>query len=253
MKKLALTFSILCALGAFTLAGQDKDQPAGDQTTDWYRAHEWDFDLWGTYAFPDNTGDHTFSKFFTSTDEGTVHTNGAPSNGDVFAAFHTSTSNDRFIDRDNAWGGGADVKYFFSKYWALGVEGFVLDCNTNAGGGGLGTFTFRYPIGQSRFAPYIWAGFGDVAGGGHHEEDFGFIDRIDGMGQVSPRQGEERFVFDNNTNIQNKHSEATGQVGTGLEVRITKRIGVMGDFAWNALSGPNNNFGMTRFGVTLSY
>jgi len=27
----------------------------------------------------------------------------------------------------------------------------------------------------------------------------------------------------------------------------------MGDFAWNFVSGPDNDFAMARFGVTLSY
>jgi hypothetical protein len=43
------------------------------------------------------------------------------------------------------------------------------------------------------------------------------------------------------------------QAGGGLEIRITHHIGLMGDFAWNFVSGPDNDFAMARFGVTLSY
>jgi len=34
---------------------------------------------------------------------------------------------------------------------------------------------------------------------------------------------------------------------------MTHHIGLMGDFAWNFVSGPDNDFAMARFGVTLSY
>jgi hypothetical protein len=53
--------------------------------------------------------------------------------------------------------------------------------------------------------------------------------------------------------LGNKHAEALAQFGAGIEVRITPRIGVMTDFGWNVLSAPDNNFGMLRFGATLSY
>ena len=235
MKKFTLTFSLCCALGTAAFAGEtdsSKDKEVMQQAPpvcDWYRAHEWDFDLWGTYAMPGNTGRHDveFIDDFPTLVE------------------HHTASNDRFIDRDGAWGGGADVKYFFSKYWALGIEGFVVDSNINSGGGGIGTFTLRYPIGCSRFAPYAWAGFGVVAGGGHHDDRYGtFLG-----GTVAP----VIFTFNDREDIENKHAEATGQFGTGFEVRITRHVGVMTDFAWNLVSGPDNNFGMWRFGATLSY
>ena len=38
-----------------------------------------------------------------------------------------------------------------------------------------------------------------------------------------------------------------------MEIRITHHVGIMTDFAWNILSGPQNDFGMARAGVTLSY
>ena len=44
-----------------------------------------------------------------------------------------------------------------------------------------------------------------------------------------------------------------GQVGAGLEVRFTRQIGWMGDFSWNFLEGPHNNFGMARSGLVFSF
>lgn len=233
MKKLTLTFSILCAFAAFAFAGETysgKDKEVMQQAPppcDWYRAHEWDLDLWGAFAFPGNTG----------RDERPI---GGFVNGLAFSGV-ASSSNDRFIDRDDSWAGGLDVKYFCSKYWGFGVEAMVVDCNINAGGAGLATFTLRYPIRCSRFAPYAWVGGGITGGGGHHDEEHGFIG---GLALVH---------FDQTTDIENKHYEATAQFGTGMEMRITRRIGLMSDFAWNVVSGPDNNFGMTRFGLTLSY
>jgi hypothetical protein len=152
-------------------------------------------------------------------------------------------SADRFINRDDAWGGGADLKFFFSKYWAVGIEGFLLDCRDNVGGAGLGTVTFRFPIGCSRIAPYAFAGLG-VLSGGSHDNRF-FVEHIDPSGFEFER-------FENRT-IQESHARAIGQSGAGLEVRITRHIGVMSDFAWNVVDDSDNNFGMARFGVTLSY
>src|SRR5919108_6659612 len=67
MKKLTLTFCAmfvvfavapaLFADGPEKYSGKDKEvmQPA-PPPCEWYRAHEWDLDLWGAYAFAGNTG-----------------------------------------------------------------------------------------------------------------------------------------------------------------------------------------------------
>jgi hypothetical protein len=44
-----------------------------------------------------------------------------------------------------------------------------------------------------------------------------------------------------------------GQFGGGLEVRITPHIGVTGDFSWNVVDGPHNNFGMVRSGLNFAF
>lgn len=206
---------------------------------EWYRANEWNFDLWGTIAFPWNTGTR-----FVDFKKGPLE-NGLDPDVGAEEWDDGRTSNDTFINRDNAWGGGLDVKYFFSKYWALGGEGFLLDCNDNIGGAGLFTATFRFPIGCSRFAPYGWAGVGALEGGTRTHQFF-FETNRDGGGDNE----NENFVH---RSINNTHTLAVGQFGAGLEVRITRHIGVMGDFAWNVVQENDNDFGMARFGVTLSY
>jgi hypothetical protein len=242
MKRFTLTFSILCAACALSYAGTEsysgKDKEIVQQAPapcEWYRAHEWDFSFWGTIAFAGNTGlNHDFR---TSTFDGGSDST-APQHIDIGAA-----RNDRFLNKDNTWGGGLDVKYFFNKYMGIGAEGFIVNSDFNSAGGGLGTFTFRYPIGCSRFAPYVWGGGGASAGGSHTVRTFNEFTRSNG--------NEPEFTAD--SRIANKHAEATGQVGAGLEIRITHHIGLMTDFAWNILSGPDNNFGMARAGVTFSY
>lgn len=242
MKRFALTLILSCGLAALanagSYAGKEVMQPA-PPPCEWYRANEWNFNFWGTIAFPSNTGtrDVDFRDHEEEFQEFEQHGGLAFDLG--------RTSEDRFINRDNAWGGGMDVKYFFSKYWGIGGEGYVLDCNDNIGGAGLFTATFRFPIGCSRFAPYAWAGVGALSGGTSTHE---FL--VD-------RNRHEPDVFDDDNivhrSINNTHTYVTGQFGGGLEVRITRHIGVMGDFSWNVVQEDDNDFGMARFGVTLSY
>jgi hypothetical protein len=248
MKRFALTLTILCAACALTWAGTEsysgKDKEVIQQAPapcEWYRAHEWDLDVWGTYAFPGNTGkrDARRSGDFGDDDR---------TDSDTDADEHVDLGlfgNDKFINRDDALGGGADIKYFFNKYLGIGVEGFVLDTNDNIGGAALGTFTVRYPIGCSRFAPYAFGGVGVLGGGSHTNWQFNEVH------QGPNNANEDEFI--NKQTTQNKHAEAIGQVGGGLEIRLTHHIGLMGDFAWNFVSGPDNDFGMARAGVTFSY
>jgi hypothetical protein len=226
MKKLVLSLIGAIALTAAAHAGSDsyggKDKVV-QQTApvcDWYADREWNVSVWGTYAF---TG--------------------------------TEYREDRYLGVDHAWGGGIDAKYFFARYFGLGIEGYGLALNENRGirvfagraitddsdrrgaaGAVLGTFTLRYPISCSRFAPYAFAGGGAIFGGG----------------------GREDIVLDNNDEIvrvrhDDTSSKLIGQFGGGFEVRLTPHIGLINDFSWNVVDGSKNNFGMARTGVNFSF
>jgi hypothetical protein len=171
---------------------------------------------------------------------------------------------DKYLGGDHAWGGGIDVKYFFHRYFGIGVEGFVLNAHrgaafdlesdgvtfiherrseTRAVGEFLGTFTLRYPILCSRFAPYVWAGGGVIWGGGERDEII--FDGFLGTGET------EVPLF--HTVHHSDTTEAVGQFGGGLEFRFTPHIGWINDFSWNVVNGPNNDFGMVRTGLTFAF
>jgi hypothetical protein len=196
MRKLNLSILAFAAITSAALAGteysgKEMRQSAAVQPQDcYYGDNEWNVSLWGTYAFT-----------------GTSSHGVGPS--DVF--FNT-TLGDRYLETDHAFGGGGDVKYFWHKYFGFGVEGFVLDAkrtrfdldfptannkgfifdkndDRRAVGSVLGTFTLRYPIGCSRFAPYVWAGGGSIFGGGQRDREVpvglsGTTDHSDGDGKA---------------------------------------------------------------------
>lgn len=201
---------------------------------EWYRDTEWNVGLWGAYAytFTDNKRT-TLREVFLTTEMG---------------------SYDRFLGGDHAWGGGLDIKYFFAKYFGIGVQGFGLAAHgnqynfTNFGvapgefghesdrhfvPGVLGTLTLRYPIGCSRFAPYVWAGGGGIFNG-HRDR------AIHAEGDVMEIAHETE-------------SKAMGQFGAGMEVRITPHVGWIADYSLNVVDGPKNNFGMARSGINISF
>ncbi|PYL99907.1 MAG: hypothetical protein DMF19_11180 [Verrucomicrobia bacterium] len=215
---------------------------------EWYSDTEWNVSLWGTYAatgteFAPNP---SLIDIVQSTTEGST----------VYGTF------DRYFGGDHAWGGGIDLKYFFHRYFGIGVEGFVLDARRGAGfnlerGGGpgagikertsdqravgevVGTLTLRYPIQCFRFSPYVWAGGGVIFGGGERDQIL-----LDGFAPEGP-------LF--HTVHHDGTTEAVGQFGGGLEFRITPHVGLMNDFSWNVINGPQNNFGMVRSGLTFAF
>src|ERR1700676_2812449 len=211
MKKFALTILVLVSLGCIaqagpeTYSGKEVKQVVPPPCPEWYRDTEWNVGVWGTYA-----------------------------------ATSEDWTTDRYLEADHAWGGGIDLKYFFHRYFGVGVEGFGLDTNrrslqiledesSNAEplfdsvkgphdrrivGAVLGTLTFRYPIHCSRFSPYIYGGVGAIFGGGETSK---FID-------------DDATDFDlDRTVISNSDTKLMGQVGGGIEVRITPHIGWIND------------------------
>jgi hypothetical protein len=114
----------------------------------------------------------------------------------------------------------------------------IFDVHTGhesrAVGSVLGTLTLRYPIRCTRFSPYIFGGGGGIFGGGEKTN----VVVNDGIIRTEQTGSESRAI---------------GQVGGGMEVRMTPHIGWVSDFSWNFVDGPNNNFGMVRTGVNFAF
>jgi hypothetical protein len=96
MKKFAIVMCALSVLAGFAFggtetysSGREMKQTAVQQAPcpEWYRDTEWNVNLWGTYALTGN-----------------------------------SWRNDTYLGVDHAWGGGIDAKYFFHRYFGIGLE-----------------------------------------------------------------------------------------------------------------------------------
>jgi hypothetical protein len=167
------------------------------------------------------------------------------------------------METDHAWGGGIDLKYFFMRYVGVGVEGWAVNARqarqdifidysdnefltniqhqSNVIGAVLGTLTLRYPISCTRFAPYVFGGAGGIFGGGQKQVNQRFVEPGEGFDVLST------------TGYTGSETRAIGQVGGGMEIRLTPHIGWVSDFSWNFIDGPKNNFGMVRTGVNFAF
>ena len=235
MKRILLTLLGSAGIASIAFAGTEtysgkemKQVAAPPPCPEWYADNEFNVSLWGTYVF---TG--------------------------------TEWQNDRYLHADHAWGGGIDAKYFFHRYFGVGIEGWAVDARqarendfadfsdgifqrsfgheNNAVGAVLGTLTLRYPIPCTRFAPYIFGGGGGIFGGGQRTVNQRFFEAGEG-GDIIQTVGHT-----------SSESRGIGQVGGGMEVRFTPHIGWISDFSWNFVDGPNNNFGMVRTGVNFAF
>jgi hypothetical protein len=233
MKRLVsclLGFGVIAsaALAGTEYSGKEMKQVAPPPCPEWYADNEFNVSLWGTYVFTGN-----------------------------------SWRTDRYIEADHAWGGGIDAKYFFHRYFGVGIEGWAIDARqarnnifidfsdnifensvthqSNVIGAVLGTLTFRYPFHCSRFSPYAFVGGGGIFGGGQK----GKFERLQEPG--------EGFDVVQTTGHTGGESKAIGQFGGGLEVRFTPHIGWINDFSWNVVDGTHNNFGMVRSGLNFAF
>src|SRR5437870_5542372 len=229
---------VLCLLGSGVIAsaafagetysGKEIKQVAPPPCPEWYADNEFNVGLWGTYVFTAN-----------------------------------DWQDDTYLEADHAWGGGIDLKYFFHRYFGIGIEGWAVDGrqareNTfidfsdgifsrsfthenNMIGAVLGTLTLRYPIHCTRFSPYIFGGGGAIFGGGQRPNNVRVFEEGEGF-DIVETQGHA-----------GSQTEGIGQVGGGIEVRFTPHIGWVSDFSWNFVNGPQNNFGMARTGVNFAF
>jgi hypothetical protein len=269
MKKLTLTFCALFALVVVAPAlyadgpepsSKEKEvmQPA-PPVCDFYRAHEWDLSIWGAYAFAADTGqfhvpnddpffnpNNTTNGFLETDVTNTVltsifgipisFTSTEPANFNPQERVNIGrVSKNQLFARDDAWGGGADIKYFWSRYFGVGIEGVGLAAKTNFAGGGLLTLTGRYPFG--RFAPYVTGGIGFIDGGATLYKFFN--ERHNDPNPTGTITNEQMFWTVDP--VANNHVRALGQIGAGLEFRVTCHIGLMADFTWNFVFGQEDH------------
>jgi hypothetical protein len=249
MKKLVLCLLGIGLIASVSFAGvgysgkEMKQLAAPPSCPQWYADNEFNVSLWGTYLFTGN-----------------------------------NWRDDRYLESDHAWGGGIDAKYFFHRYFGVGIEGWMVDSrqarendfadfsddifqqtfnHVNKGiGAVLGTLTLRYPIPCTRFSPYIFGGGGGIFGGGQRPINQFFREKNDrpvtGPGGLISNGG-EGFDILKTVGHTDSQSLGIGQVGGGLEYRFTPHIGWIGDFSWNFVSGPKNNFGMVRTGINFAF
>ena len=216
MKKLTLTLCAVAAVvsasfaGTETYSGKEMKQ-VETPCPSWYADNEWNIGVSGVYAH--NVGDDNDNFFFDN-------------------------------NWDDAWGGALDVKYFFNRYWGIGVQGFGLGIDSDDDNGrianfddeddwawgALGTLTFRYPIPCSRFAPYAWVGVG-----GYFADD------------------NNNFFVGANNDDDDGDGHFMGQFGAGFEVRFSQHVGWTNDISYNDVEGGEHDFIMVRTGLNFAF
>jgi hypothetical protein len=234
MKKFLLSSSLFLSLAFLAYAGPEGKEVSKTVMTnpcpEWYADNEWNLSVWGTYAFTQEDWER-----------------------------------DQYILNDHSWGGGADLKYFFHRYFGIGIEAFALRADRRSlelvedesseedpeplfeSGNGprerrfigavLGTFTFRFPIHCWRWSPYIYGGAGVIYGGG---EKATFVDD----------EGDADADF---TVISDTDAEFLGQIGGGWEFRFTRHFSLMNDVSWNFVSRDDSDFAMVRAGIGFAF
>ena len=130
MKKLTCCLIALASINAAD-AGPEifstKDvSPAPTPPPPWYRDHEWNISAWFALASP-GTDDNRSSL------------------ADTFSANPGPGTYDRFLADDHAFGGGAEVKYFFRRYFGIGIAHLEEDR-----GGGASAAKVEYPHSRSQ-------------------------------------------------------------------------------------------------------
>src|SRR4030095_5370611 len=124
MKQFALTVSIISACCGLAYAGpayvgKEMKQVTQVPCPQWYGDHELNISLWGTYAATGTEFAPNLDLFDLVESSSEGHT--------VYGTF------DKYLGGDHAWAGGVDAKYFFHRYFGIGVEGFVLNAHRGAG------------------------------------------------------------------------------------------------------------------------
>jgi len=149
---------------------------------------------------------------------------------DLFYSFNDGRPGRYHYFHDGS-GGGVGLNYFFARYIGISVEGnwwggARKDYNEDLGRSTsskrtvthqvAGHLVLRYPVELSNFcfAPYIFGGGGGI---------------WDGKGT------------------------GFGDVGAGMEFRITQNFGIFGDWRWNFTGDKANDLSTTRAGIRFTF
>jgi hypothetical protein len=131
---------------------------------------------------------------------------------DIFGTYSAVDGNGAY---DDGFGGGIGVNKFFRRYFGVGLEGYFWDGATNGDviSSVAGSIIARYPIEQFHVAPYLLGGIGG---------SFNGVDQFNVLG------------------------------GGGLDVRITRNIGVFSDgrYVW---TDKTNDYGLIRAGLRFAF
>jgi hypothetical protein len=187
---------------------------------------------------------------FTSNDYPTLQ-NSAPTFG--------APNHDTYIEADHSWGGGVEGKYFFARYFGIGVEGYALDVQQSFPSAHV---NFVDVLGGHNFArtsydrQAIGFCFGDIYSSLssrllalHPIPVCGQRCNLWGRSDDHPAHASSEEI----TSRSGARTKAVGQFGGGLEVRLTPHIGIINDFTWNVIDGRDNNFGMARTGIDFAF
>jgi hypothetical protein len=224
MKKLTLSLCAAVAMASAAFAGtetysKESKNVAPPPCPQWYADNEFNLTLSGAYGWTGN-----------------------------------EWREDTYFVADHGWGGSIDLKYFVHRYFGFGIQGNLYRVNSDDTidngftelrvgadkrtiGSVLGTFTLRFPISCSRWAPYLWIGGGGIFGGG---QDHQLLIQTAPLALV-------------NHEFPVSKTKSIGQVGGGFEVRFTPHVGWTNDISWNVVSGSDNNFGMARTGINFAF
>lgn len=119
----------------------------------------------------------------------------------------------QWTHKDGRWGAGLGLNYFLCRYFGVGAQAYTENTADSFVDTASGSFIVRFPFERVHLAPYA------LAGAGH---------------QFDP---EDRWF---------------GQVGGGIEYRMTPHCGLFADGRYMMLDGADD-VGLGRMGVRLVF
>jgi hypothetical protein len=151
----------------------------------------------------------------------------------AFATYAKGTADDINLGiGEHAWGGGVDAAYYPWLYAGFRFQGAALSISRADQTAGIvtGDAVLRYPLDllvpNLHLAPYTFGGVGGLLGG------------VDG--------------FNRHGNLRTD-SRVLGNVGGGLEYRITPHVGLFGEAGYNFVDGPDNNILQVNWGARFAF